>query len=192
VRRGRRRNGETKEERSLSSPALLPLLPLPHSHSSERLAAAFSDISCESPARTHAPRHPATPLSQPFTTTMAATLRSAGGVTVRTTPATPCRLPAAAAAGASCRRQRPAHAGPAADMARRRGRGRHPHVPRASTSPSGAASAAWARARSPSRGPGSDPPLWDCVGMGEALVDCCAAVEDGLLVEFGVAKGGRR
>jgi len=28
--------------------------------------------------------------------------------------------------------------------------------------------------------------------MGEALVDCCAAVEDGLLVEFGVAKGGRR
>jgi hypothetical protein len=57
---------------------------------------------------------------------------------------------------------------------------------------SGAASASWARARSPSRSPGAEPPLWDVVGLGEALVDCCAPVPDGLLAEFGVEKGGRR
>ena len=77
----------------------------------------------------------------------------------------------------------------------RAGRPATRHVPRSaarSGSHSGAASASWARARSPSRAPGTDPPLWDCIGLGEALVDCCAAVDDAFLAEFGVAKGGRR
>jgi len=100
------------------------------------------------------------------------------------------RVPAAAAAAG-----RPALGRPApAPVSTRRGRASAPvrSAPRALAAHyyPGATSASWAP--SPSRVPGSDPPLWDCVGMGEALVDCCAAVGDDFLAEFGVAKGGRR